>query len=153
MTTIQLVFASTALRELYFISNKPKEVIDKFISDSDFSVFEIRNYLSEMTIEKYARQSNMFGSIDLKTAREMLNRNIVAFNIYFPEQMTGKINHIVAANRLIQGLTQKEIAEKIDIRNATISDFEAGKYNLGSDKLEAIMNVLNLTISKLPDAT
>ena|GEM_PF-1809767 len=65
--------------------------------------------------------------------------------------ITGSLNEIVSTFRTIEGYTQKEIAEKIGVRSATISDFENGKYNLGSDKLEKIMQVLNLTLSKLPN--
>ena len=61
------------------------------------------------------------------------------------------INQVVASYRKKANVSQKELSEKIGVRHATISDFENGKYNLGSDKLQAIMNELGLTISKLPD--
>lgn len=146
MNLTELKFASTALRELYFISNKPKEVIDTWINENAYNVDEISEFLNSMTVEKRAS----FSGIDHKTALENMNREIVAFNIYFPEKMTGKIRHIIAAHRLTAGLTQTELAERVGIRNATVSDFEKGKYNLGSDKLELIMKELGLTISKLP---
>lgn len=146
MNLTELKFASTALRELYFISNKPKEVIDTWINENAYNVDEISEFLNSMTVEKRAS----FSGIDHKTALENMNREIVAFNIYFPEKMTGKIRHIIAAHRLIAGLTQTELAERVGIRNATVSDFEKGKYNLGSDKLELIMKEFGLTISKLP---
>lgn len=146
MNLTELKFASTALRELYFISNKPKEVIDTWINENAYNVNEISEFLNSMTVEKRAS----FSGIDHKTALENMNREIVAFNIYFPEKMTGKIRHIIAAHRLTAGLTQTELAERVGIRNATVSDFEKGKYNLGSDKLELIMKELGLTISKLP---
>jgi transcriptional regulator with XRE-family HTH domain len=62
-----------------------------------------------------------------------------------------KINELIKAARIEQNITQKELSEKINIRQATITEFETGKHALGSDKLEAIMNVLGLTISKLND--
>lgn len=62
-----------------------------------------------------------------------------------------KINEILSERRKSLGLTQKEVAEHIGVRNATISDFEKGKRNLGSDKLEQLLPVLQLTISELPD--
>ena len=61
------------------------------------------------------------------------------------------INQVVASYRRKSNISQKELSERIGVRHATISDFENGKYNLGSDKLQAIMNELGLTISKLPD--
>jgi len=63
-----------------------------------------------------------------------------------------KINEVIKAARIEQNISQKELAEKIVVRKATISEFESGKHALGSDKLEVIMNVLNLTISKCTDA-
>lgn len=63
-----------------------------------------------------------------------------------------KINEAIKTARIEQNVTQKELAEKVNIRQATICEFESGKHALGSDKLEAIMNALNLTISKCTDA-
>lgn len=45
-----------------------------------------------------------------------------------------------------QSLTQTDLAQKVGVRQATISDFENGKYNLRSDLLEKILIVLNLDI-------
>jgi len=45
-----------------------------------------------------------------------------------------------------QGLTQKDLAEKLGIRQATLSEFESGKRSLRSDTLETIINFLNLDI-------
>jgi len=151
MNLTELKFASTALRELYFISNKPKSVIDTWIIENGYNVNEISEFLNSITVEKRMK-GVLFGNIDRKTALENMNREIVAFNIYFPERMVGQIRHIIAAHRLTQGLTQTELAEIVGIRNATISDFEKGKYNLGSDKLEAIMHELGLTISEAGSA-
>lgn len=63
-----------------------------------------------------------------------------------------KINKVIKTARIEQNMSQKELAEKIEVRKATISEFESGKHALGSDKLEAIMNALNLTFSKCTDA-
>ena len=59
------------------------------------------------------------------------------------------INEIICQYRKKQNITQTQLSEKINVRTATISEFESGKHALGSDKLEAIMNELGLTISKL----
>lgn len=148
MNFTELKFASTALRELYFISNKPKEIIENWIVENNYNIDEISEFLNSLTVEKRAS----FSGIDHKTALENMNREIVAFNIFFPKKMVGKIRHIIAAHRLAAGLTQTELAERVGIRNATICDFEKGKYNLGSDKLESIMKELGLTISKAGSA-
>lgn len=62
-----------------------------------------------------------------------------------------KLNKIISGRRKSLGITQKDLAERIGVRNATISDFEKGKYNIGSDKLELIMDELMLVVSELPD--
>lgn len=45
-----------------------------------------------------------------------------------------------------QGYTQGSLAEKIGVRQATISEFESGKRSLGSDILEKIITTLDLNI-------
>lgn len=75
--------------------------------------------------------------------------------ILFDSLMTQKpisINEIICQYRKQKNITQKELADKIQVRQATITEFETGKHALGSDKLEAIMNELGLTISKLHDS-
>lgn len=142
MTKTELQFASIALRELYFISNTKKDKIQGWIEENKFNIDEIRDYLNSLNVEKRSAANKL----EKNMALELLNREIVAFNFYFPEKMTGSIRHKLTAYRLINGLTQKELAERIGVRNATISDFENGKYNIGSDKLEAIMKELGLSI-------
>ena len=56
------------------------------------------------------------------------------------------IREQVIKARKEQGLTQKDLALKVGVRTATISDFERGKYNLGSDILEKILESLNIEI-------
>ena len=60
-----------------------------------------------------------------------------------------KINEIILARRKSLGMTQKELAEKIGTINTRISEIENGKYSLGSERLEKILEVLQLSI--LPD--
>lgn len=48
-----------------------------------------------------------------------------------------------------QGFTQGILAEKIGVRQATISEFESGKRSLGSDILEKIINILNIDIMNI----
>lgn len=151
MTRTDLIFASTAISELYFISKYPKEKIDIWISENKYSVDEIAEFLDTMTVEKRA-QGEIFGGIDTKTARELLNREIVAFNCYFPEKAVGGINHKIAAFRLLAGMTQAEMAEKLGVSTPRISEFENRVKFSGFEKLEGMMKVLGLTISKLHDS-
>lgn len=57
-----------------------------------------------------------------------------------------KINEIISERRKSLGLTQKYLSAKIEIRHATLSEFESGKHGLGSDKLELILSELQLYI-------
>ena len=140
MNNSQLNFACTALRELYFISNTPQEKINSWIKENKYSVEKIREYLAAMTVNKRMQISK----IDQVTANELLNRELAAFNVYFPEKMAGEIRHKLAAFRLRAGMTQKQLSEEIGVRPATLSDFENGKHNLGSEKIDHIMHVLGI---------
>ena len=57
-----------------------------------------------------------------------------------------KINEIISERRKSLGITQKDLAAKVGIRHATLSEFESGKHGLGSDKLEPILSELQLLI-------
>ena len=57
-----------------------------------------------------------------------------------------KINKIIQSRRKSLGITQKELAEKIGTTNVRISEIENGKYALGSERLEKILEVLHLSI-------
>ncbi len=52
----------------------------------------------------------------------------------------------IIQERKMQGMTQSDLAEKVGIRQATISDFEKGKSNLRFDILEKIINTLSINI-------
>ena len=54
--------------------------------------------------------------------------------------------HIIISERKRQGLTQSLLAEKVGVRQATISDFESGKTELGSDTLQQIISILGIDI-------
>lgn len=48
-----------------------------------------------------------------------------------------------------KGITQKEVAEKIDVRIATISDIENGKYLPTLENAIKIALALNVTVDEL----
>lgn len=53
--------------------------------------------------------------------------------------------------RLKKNFTQEFIANSLDIRTATISDFENGKISLKLDSLAYICNILGITIQEFFD--
>ena len=117
----------------------------KFESKRKLSIFQCQkpNTVSEVIFWENDRNTKLYRStiefFDFEEFEKVL----------IPKPIV--INQAIAFYRRKANITQKELSEKIGVRHATISDFENGKYNLGSDKLEAIMNELGLTISKLPD--
>lgn len=58
----------------------------------------------------------------------------------------GKFRTIIKTKRKELGFSQKQLAEKIGIRQATFSNYETGKAELGADKLEKIFQILNIQI-------
>ena len=86
--------------------------------------------------------------INAKMRSEFSQEAIEALEFFFPEKKN--LRETIIFTRKEKNITQKELAEKIGVRTATIADFENAKTSLGSDNLEAIMSELGLTISKLP---
>lgn len=61
------------------------------------------------------------------------------------KQLGAKIKRL----RQKQGLTQEQLAEKIDIATRTMSGIETGENFVTSDTLEKILEVLNVSSSEL----
>lgn len=57
-----------------------------------------------------------------------------------------KINEFCRIKRISLNISQKLLAIKINVRTATISDFETGKYGISSKILELIFNELNIKL-------
>lgn len=57
------------------------------------------------------------------------------------------LREFIKKTRKQKGISQKDLAAGIGVRPATISEFEAGKYALGSDKIEKIFEILNISLS------
>jgi len=56
------------------------------------------------------------------------------------------LREIIKEKRKRRGYTQSSLAEKLNVRRATISDYEAGKTDLRSSTLESIFEILRLEI-------
>ncbi|PXV66856.1 helix-turn-helix protein [Dysgonomonas alginatilytica] len=61
-----------------------------------------------------------------------------------------ELHTILRERREELGMTQKQLAEKIGVREATISDFETGKSTVNSNIIKNILGVLLVSISKTP---
>ena len=58
------------------------------------------------------------------------------------------IKELVKRKRLNLGLTQQQLADKVNVRKATICTFETGKSQMKTTTLEKIFNILNITINE-----
>lgn len=68
------------------------------------------------------------------------------FNPKIADIARQKIGKFVKQRRNKLKITQPELAEAVDVRVATISDFEKGKANLGINTLIGILGVLRIEI-------
>lgn len=50
--------------------------------------------------------------------------------------------------RLVQGISQEELADRCDLHRTYISDIELGKRNLSLENIERIAISLNMTLSE-----
>lgn len=68
------------------------------------------------------------------------------FNPKIADIARKKIGEFVRNRRNELKITQPKLAEAVDVRVATISDFEKGKANIGINTLIAILGVLRIEI-------
>lgn len=62
------------------------------------------------------------------------------------------LRKIIKEKRKKRGYTQEELAKKLNIRRATISDYEAGKTELRANTIDSIFSILKLEVKeKVPD--
>lgn len=59
-----------------------------------------------------------------------------------------KFHELVKKKRKEKGLSQTELAEKVESRQSTISEFESGKAGINSKLLELIFNELDIKIKE-----
>lgn len=61
----------------------------------------------------------------------------------------GKIGRFISTMRKGQGLTQEQLGEMLGVTNKTISRWETGKYMPDIDKLQALSEILGVSINEL----
>lgn len=71
-----------------------------------------------------------------------MNKNITT------DSINQELHFILRQRREELGMTQKELAEKAEVREATISDFETGKSTVNSNIIRKIFAALLISISK-----
>jgi transcriptional regulator with XRE-family HTH domain len=58
------------------------------------------------------------------------------------EQERQRIGHDIAQLRKEQGMTQQDLADRVEMQRAHIARIEAGRYSVGLDTLTAIVQAL-----------
>jgi len=66
------------------------------------------------------------------------------FNLKIADIARGKIGEYVRNRRKKLNISQAELSEKINVRAATVSDFEKGKSNITINSLIAMLGVLRI---------
>jgi ribosome-binding protein aMBF1 (putative translation factor) len=68
---------------------------------------------------------------------------------FYREMNNNRIGNLLEATRLRAGLTQKQLAEKIGIRQNMLSDYEKGKRKLTRSMAQRLANELNIKVERL----
>lgn len=70
-------------------------------------------------------------------------------SLFYKEMNKNRIGNLLAGSRLKSGLTQNELAKKINLRQNIISEYENGKRKISTEVAKKICTVLNVDISLL----
>ena len=68
---------------------------------------------------------------------------------FWKEMQSNRIGNLLAGARLKAGLTQAQLAEKLDVRQNMISDYERGKRKLSLSMAKRIAKILNIKVDRL----
>jgi DNA-binding XRE family transcriptional regulator len=68
---------------------------------------------------------------------------------FWKEMQSNRIGNLLAGARLKARLTQAQLAEKLDIRQNMISDYERGKRRLSLSMAKRIAKILNIKVDRL----
>jgi len=68
---------------------------------------------------------------------------------FWKEMQSNRIGNLLAGARLKAGLTQAQLAQKLDVRQNMISDYERGKRRLSPAMGKRITKILNLGSNRL----
>ena len=68
---------------------------------------------------------------------------------FWKEMQSNRIGNLLAGARLKSGLTQAQLARKLNISQNMVSDYERGKRRLSQSMAKRMANVLNIKIERL----
>ena len=83
---------------------------------------------------------------DLQSQEEFIE-NLLSNKLSIPNEFTSEMGKLIKSAREEEGLSQTQLAEKLSRRQATISDFENGKIEIGILTLVHLAILFNKPIS------
>ncbi|MHA1280379.1 MAG: helix-turn-helix domain-containing protein [Candidatus Helarchaeota archaeon] len=98
--------------------------------------------------------SNILNDAEIVHRHEEFLKNLMGNELTVPNEFTLEMGKLIRAAREERGLSQTELAEKLSKRQATISDFETGKIEIGILTLVQLAIVFGKPISYfIPEMT
>ena len=91
--------------------------------------------------------SNILNNAEIVHRHEEFLKKLMGNELTVPNEFTYEMGKLIKAAREEKGLSQTELAEKLSKRQATISDFENGKIEIGILTLVQIAIVFGKPIS------
>ena len=70
---------------------------------------------------------------------------------FWQEMQSNRVGNLLAGARLKAGLTQAQLAQKLDVRQNMISDYERGKRRLSPTMGKKIAKILNMKSNRLTE--
>jgi ribosome-binding protein aMBF1 (putative translation factor) len=68
---------------------------------------------------------------------------------FWKEMQSNRVGNLLAGARYKAGLTQKELADKLGVRQNMISDYERGRRRLALQMAKRIAKILNIKVDRL----
>jgi len=68
---------------------------------------------------------------------------------FWKEMQSNRVGNLLAGARHKAGLTQKELADKLGVRQNMISDYERGRRRLSLQMAKRIAKILNIKVGRL----
>jgi ribosome-binding protein aMBF1 (putative translation factor) len=68
---------------------------------------------------------------------------------FWKEMQSNRVGNLLAGARLKSGMTQKELAEKLSVKQNMIIDYERGRRRLSLPMAKPIAKILNVKVDRL----
>ena len=68
---------------------------------------------------------------------------------FWKEMQSNRVGNLLTGARLKSGMTQKELAEKLSVKQNMISDYERGRRRLSLQMAKRIAKILNVKADRL----